>query len=191
MEESARRRTVTAPPDGRIRNRMRYLQAGDRQLVALEPNHDVIRNLVQQAGFECSIEETSRQFVLEVKPAAEGESILLFDAAEPSNLGWFSRCQFYINGLTGWVLQTPLAVANCRDAAGRIDAGRLRVALSTELPAGFRLPGRQAVSEQVVYALLYNLLTALRETGVAVCGKGSVEPLVGPPRRMDSRRGRQ
>ncbi|MCB1020801.1 MAG: hypothetical protein KDC27_12790, partial [Acidobacteria bacterium] len=98
---------------------MRYLQAGSRQLVALEPDHDVIRNLVQQAGFECSIEENARQLVLEVKPAAEGDSLLLFDAAQPSNLGWFSRCQFYVDGLTGAVLQTPLTVANCIEDDGR------------------------------------------------------------------------
>ncbi len=169
---------------------MRYLQAGGRQLVALEPDHDVIRNLVQQAGFGCAIEETSRQLILEVTPSAEGDSLLLFDAAQPSNLGWFSRCQFYVDGLTGAVLQTPLTVANCIEN-GKPVANRLRVALSTELPAGFRLPGRQNLSEQVVYALLYNLLTALRENGVAVCGKGSVQPLAGAPRRMDSRRGKQ
>ena len=169
---------------------MRFLQAGGRQLVALEPDHDVIRNLVQQAGFECSIEETSRQLILEVTPSAEGDSLLLFDAAQPSNLGWFSRCQFYVDGLTGAVLQTPLTVANCMED-GRPISNRMRIALSTELPAGFRLPGRQNLSEQVVYALLYNLLTALRENGVAVCGKGSVQPLAGAPRRLDSRRSRQ
>jgi hypothetical protein len=169
---------------------MRYLQAGGRQLVELEPDHDVIRNLVQQAGFECSIEESARQLILEVTPAAEGDSLLLFDAAQPSNLGWFSRCQFYVDGLTGAVLQTPLTVANCMDK-GKPVSNRMRIALSTELPAGFRLPGRQNLSEQVVYALLYNLLTALRENGVAVCGRGSVLPLAGAPRRMDGRRGRQ
>ncbi|MCB1021979.1 MAG: hypothetical protein KDC27_18745, partial [Acidobacteria bacterium] len=108
-----------------------------------------------------------------------------------SNLGWFSRCQFYVDGLTGAVLQTPLTVANCIEDDGRPALDRIRIALSTELPAGFRLPGRQNVSEQVVYALLYNLLTALRENGVAVCGNGSVRPLAGAPKRLDSRRGRQ
>ncbi len=169
---------------------MRFLQAGGRQLVALEPDHDVIRNLVQQAGFDCSIEETSRLLILEVTPSTEGDSLLLFDAAQPSNLGWFSRCQFYVDGLTGAVLQTPLTVANCIED-GKPISNRMRIALSTELPAGFRLPGRQSLSEQVVYALLYNLLTALRENGVAVCGKGSVQPLAGAPRRLENRRGRQ
>ena len=157
---------------------MRYLQAAGQKLVALEPDHDVVRNLVEQAGFECSIDEERRQLVLELSPANAGEALLLFDASEPSNLGWFSRCQFYVDGLTGAVLQTPLTVANVRED-GKLRKDRLRVSLSTELPAGFRLPGRQNLSEQVVYALLYNLLNALRENGVAICGGGSIEPLAG------------
>ena len=76
------------------------------------------------------------------------------------------------------MLQTPLTVANVRED-GKLRKDRLRVSLSTELPAGFRLPGRQNLSEQVVYALLYNLLNALRENGVAICGGGSIEPLAG------------
>ena len=158
---------------------MRYLQAAGQKLVALEPDHDVVRNLVEQAGFECRIDEEPRQLVLEVTPAEGDDALLLFDAAEPSNLGWFSRCQFYVDGLTGTVLQTPMTLANVRDEKGKLAKNRLRVGLSIELPAGFRLPGRQNVSEQVVYALLYNLLNALRENGVAICGKGSIEPLAG------------
>ena len=45
--------------------------------------------------------------------------LLLFDAADPANLGWFSRCQFYLDCRTGSVMQTPLTVANKRDRAGR------------------------------------------------------------------------
>ncbi len=161
---------------------MRYLQAAGQKLVALEPDHDVVRNLVEQAGFECRIEEERRQLVLEVSPANEGDTLLLFDAAEPSNLGWFSRCQFYVDGLTGGVLQTPLTLANVRKD-GELVLNRLRVGLSTELPAGFRLPGKQNVSEQVVYALLFNLLNALRENGVAICGEGSILPLAGASSR--------
>ena len=157
---------------------MRYLQAAGRKLVALEPDHEVVRNLVEQAGFACEIQEDSRQLILEVSPEHEGERLLLFDASARENLGWFSRCQFYVDGLSGAVLQTPITVSNCR-RGGKLLKDRLRVALSTELPAGFRLPGKQNLSEQVVYALLYNLLNALRESGVAVCGAGSVVPLAG------------
>lgn len=41
------------------------------------------------------------------------------------------------------------------------------------------MPGRQAVSEQVVYQVLYNLLNALLNTGVGVCGGPTVKPLAG------------
>ena len=41
------------------------------------------------------------------------------------------------------------------------------------------MPGRQPVSEQVVYAVLFNLLNALLNTGVGVCGGPIVKPLAG------------
>lgn len=157
---------------------MRFLQAGEQQLIALEPDHDVIRNLVQQAGYECTLQEDQRQLVLEITPASPQEALLLFDASDAANLGWFSRCNFYADAVSGAVLQTPFSLANCLDSDGR-PLPKLRISLSKELPATFRLPGRQSVNEQVVYALLYNLLAALKETGVAICGKGGVEPLAG------------
>ena len=160
---------------------MRYLQAGEQRLVALEPDEEVLRSLVSQAGYECEIQERARQIVLDVTPSA-GERLLLFDAADPANLGWFSRAQFYVDGLSGRVLQTPLTLANYRQG-GQVRQDRLRISLSTELPAGFRLPGKQDLSEQVVYALLFNLLAALKENGVAVCGKGSVAPIASAPPR--------
>jgi hypothetical protein len=55
----------------------------------------------------------------------------------------------------------------------------VRIAISKELPATFRLPGNQALTEQVFYHLLFNFLNALTKTGVAVCGGGSVHPLAG------------
>ena len=55
----------------------------------------------------------------------------------------------------------------------------MRISLAKELPASFRLPGNQAINEQVVYALLYNILVALKGSGVAICGKGTILPLVG------------
>jgi hypothetical protein len=41
------------------------------------------------------------------------------------------------------------------------------------------MPGRQPVNEQVIYAVLYNLLNALLNTGVGVCGGPGVKPLAG------------
>ena len=158
---------------------MRILQAGDQKLIGLEPEREIIENLVSQAGFDCELQENGRQVIIEVNPTAPSDPILLFDARHPANLGWFSRCQFYVDGFSGAVLQTPLTIANCRDAEGK-PLHRLRIALSKELPASFRVPGHDEVSEQIVYTVLYNLLIALRETGVAVCGGSGVEPLAGP-----------
>lgn len=156
---------------------MRFLQAGNQKLVALEPEHEIIENLVVQAGFKCKLEEDDRRVLLELKAAAS-TTIRLFDASDAANRAWFSSCQFYVDGISGAVLQTPLTISNCRDRQGRLTQG-LRLALSKELPATFRLPGRQAVSERVVYALLYNFLLALTQSGVAICGKGGIRPLMG------------
>ncbi|MGH8336517.1 MAG: hypothetical protein ACRETL_06820, partial [Gammaproteobacteria bacterium] len=94
-------------------------------------------------------------------------------------LGWFSRCQFYVDGGSGAVLQTPISVANQRDRGGHLLPHSVRLQISKELPASFRLPGKQAVTEQVVYNVLYNLLNALLNTGVGVCGGSVVKPLAG------------
>jgi hypothetical protein len=156
---------------------MRFLQAGNQKLVALEPEHEVIENLVEQAGFKCKLEEDDRRLLLELKAPAS-TTIRLFDASDEANRAWFASCQFYADAVSGAVLQTPLTISNCYDRQGRLTQG-LRIALSKELPATFRLPGRQSVSERLVYALLYNFLLALTQSGVAICGRGGIRPLVG------------
>jgi hypothetical protein len=165
---------------------VQFLRAGDQQLIFLELEKELVSGLAKQAGFDCSLEEDARRLVLELSPTNDQEPLLLFDAADPANLGWFSRCQFYVDGRTGAVLQTPLTVANCRDPEGRLKHS-LKVSISKELPAGFQLPGKQSINEQVVYALLYNLLAALRNTGVAVCGGPVITPLAGRSERTGSR----
>ncbi len=157
---------------------MQHVEARGQKLVALEPDEATLRSIAEQAGYACELQERERQIVLTLSPSNPQEPLVLFDAADPANLGWFSRCQFYVDGLSGVVLQTPLTISNGR-AGGRVRPDQVHVALSTELPASFLLPGRQNLNEQVVYSLLFNLLTALKENGVAVCGKGSVEPLTG------------
>jgi hypothetical protein len=89
------------------------------------------------------------------------------------------RCQFYIDGRTGGVLQTPIAIANKRDRGGKPVPNAVRVSICRELPVTFRLPGKQALTEQVFYALFFNFLTALIKTGVAVCGGTVIHPLAG------------
>ena len=165
---------------------MQFLRAGEQQLIFLELEREVAAGVAKQAGFDCKADDDGRQIVMELVPSGTQEPLLLFDAADASNLGWFSRCQFYVDGRTGAVLQTPMRVANCRETDGSLRHS-LRVSIAKELPAGFHLPGQQAINEQVVYALLYNLLTALRTTGVAVCGGPVVVPLAGRTERTGSR----
>jgi hypothetical protein len=112
---------------------------------------------------------------------AEGRQtpLLLFDAADPANVHWFSRCQFYVDGLSGSVLQTPIQLANQRDPKGRALPHSIRLQINKELPVSFRLPNKAPVTEQMVYNVLYNFLNALMNTGVGVCGGKVVRPLAG------------
>jgi hypothetical protein len=158
---------------------MQVLQAGSHKLLLLELDPDFIQNIVKQAGFDFRMDDGARQLTLELVATDRQAPLLLFDAADPGNLGWFSRCQFYVDGRTGNVLQTPIALANQRDRSGYTIPNAVRLQIAKEIPAGFRLPGKQAVNEQMVYAVLYNLLNALMTVGVGVCGNGIVKPLAG------------
>jgi len=158
---------------------MQVLQAGPHKLILLELDPELVLNVAKQAGFEVRAEESARALTLDLTAAGRQAPLLLFDAADPANLGWFSRCQFYVDGRTGQVMQTPLTLANQRDRLGQPQHASVRVRVTKELPSGYRLPGRQPVTEQVVYAILFNFLTALMKTGVAVCGTGVVQPLAG------------
>ncbi len=158
---------------------MQVLQAGQHKLILLELDNNFVANLVRQAGFEFKLEDRQRALLLDLIANDRKSPLLLFDAADPGNLGWFSRCQFYVDGSTGAVLQTPISVANQRDRSGHTLPNSIRLQISKELPAAFRLPGKQPVTEQLVYAVLYNLLNALLNTGVGVCGGGVVKPLAG------------
>jgi hypothetical protein len=165
---------------------MQVLQAGTQKLLLLELEMEVIGNVAKQAGFQCKVEDGVRSIRLEL--SAERQSpLLLFDASDPGNLGWFSRCQFYVDGTTGVVLQTPILMANLRDRGGRPIPNVVRLQVNKELPVGFRLPGKQPLNEQVVYVLLFNFLSALLNVGVGVCGGGVVKPLAGRTEGIGSR----
>ena len=155
------------------------MQAGAHKLLLLELDPEFVTNIAKQAGFEFRVSESPRQLTLELTATERQAPLLLFDAADPGNLGWFSRCQFYVDGRTGGVLQTPITVANQKDRGGNVLPNALRVQLAKEIPADFRMPGKQPVTEQVVYAVLYNFLNALLTVGVGVCGTGIVRPLAG------------
>jgi hypothetical protein len=158
---------------------MQVLQAGQHKLIYLELQAEMVTNLARQAGFEVRTKDGPRHLQIDLTAPGRQAPLLLFDAALPANLGWFSRCQFYVDGRTGSVLQTPLVLANKRDRGGRPHRNAVRLAISKELPANFRLPGKQPLNEQVFYHLLFTFLNALTETGVAVCGGNVVQPLAG------------
>src|SRR5690349_22342257 len=147
---------------------MQVLEAGSNKYLLLELEPESISNIARKAGFECKIADERRVVSLELSAPDRQAPLLLFDAADSANLGWFSRCQFYVDGNTGSVLQTPLWLANQFDRSGRALPHAVRLLIAKELPATFRMPGRQPVTEQVVYAVLVNLLYALLNTGVGV-----------------------
>src|SRR5215831_3745986 len=158
---------------------MQVIQAGNHKLILLELDSDFVANIAKQAGFDYKVEDGTRSLSMELATADRQAPLLLFDAADPSNLGWFSRCTFYVDGSTGAVLQTPILVANQRDRSGRALPHAIRLQINKELPVTFRLPNRTPVTEQTVYLVLYSFLNALLNTGVGVCGVGVVKPLAG------------
>ena len=155
------------------------MQAGRHQVVALELESDALRQVVNEAGLSCSVHESPRHVLLELSAPGRESALLLFDASDPGNTGWFSRCTFYVDGQSGRVLQTPFRVANRFDGQKRVMNRGLLVEIDKELPPHVRLPGRQAVSEKMVYSVLYNFLTALQDGGVGLCGGPCVRPLSG------------
>src|SRR5579863_8405270 len=149
---------------------MQVLQAGPHKLLLLELDREFIENIARQAGFEFRFEEESRRVLLDLNAESRQAPLLLFDAADPANLGWFSRCQFYVDGCTGMVLQTPIQLANQRDRSGRVLPNAIRLQINKELPATFKLPNRIPMSERSIYEVLDFFLSALLNTGVGVCG---------------------
>ena len=166
---------------------MQVLQAGRHKLILLEIDPATVSAVAQQAGFDARLKDSPRGILLELTAEQREAPLLLFDAADPANLGWFSRCQFYVDGRTGTVMQTPMTVANKRDRAGRTMHNGLRLRIAKELPSSFRLPGRQPMTEQSFYAMLNSFLNALIRTGVAICGSSVVQPLAGRSEAPGSR----
>jgi len=158
---------------------MQVLQAGRHKLLLLELDAEFIESIARQAGFEFKLDDQERRVVIDLSAEGRQSPLLLFDAADPANLGWFSRCQFYVDGVSGTVLQTPIQIANQHDRGGRALPNAIRLQINKELPVSFRMPNKAAVTEQTIYAVLYNILQALLNTGVGVCGGSVVKPLAG------------
>ena len=158
---------------------MQVLKAGAHKLMLLELDLEFVENIARQAGFEFRLEEESRRLLLDLNMEGRQAPLLLFDAADPANLGWFSRCQFYVDGKSGAVLQTPIQLANQRDRSGRPLPYAVRLQINKELPWTFKMPNKTPVTEKTVYGVLYNFLNALLNTGVGVCGGPVVQALAG------------
>ena len=166
---------------------MQVVTVGSDKLLLLELDTEFIENIAKQAGFEFKLDDQSRRVVLDLNAEGRQAPLLLFDAADPANLGWFSRCQFYVDGVSGTVLQTPIQIANQHDRGGRALPHAIRLQINKELPVTFRLPNKAPVTEQTIYAVLYNVLNALLNTGVGVCGGNVVKPLAGRTEPQASR----
>src|SRR5439155_11945607 len=134
---------------------MQVLQAGQHKLIYLELQPEMVTNIARQAGFDTKARDGQRSIHLDLTTSGREGPLLLFDAADPANLGWFSRCQFYVDGRSGAVMQTPMTMANKFDRGGKPQRNAVRLSISKELPASYRLPGKQPLTEQVLYALLF------------------------------------
>lgn len=166
---------------------MQVLEAGPDKYLLLEIEPESIVAIARQSGFDVKVEDSNRVISVDLTAQGREAPLLLFDAADPGNLGWFSRCQFYVDGKSGSVLQTPLSVANQRARQGQLLSNSIRIQITKELPGNFRMPGRQPVTEQVIYAVFFNLLNALLNTGVGVCGGPTVRPLAGRTESVGAR----
>lgn len=149
---------------------MQLLQAGTHQLILLELDTSQLLQGARESGFDCEIADSERYVTLRLEAADRDQPLLLFDASDPANAIWFSRCQFYVDGRSGAVLQTPFLISNVYDRRGQLQPRALRIQVRKELPAHFRLPGRQPVSEKMLYAVLFNFFNALQKVGVGLCG---------------------
>jgi hypothetical protein len=166
---------------------MQVLQAGRHKYIYLELQPEMVTSIAQQAGFEARTKDSERSIQLDLSTPGSQGPLLLFDAADPANLGWFSRCQFYVDGRSGAVLQTPMILGNRRERGGKPSRNSVRVSISKELPVSFRLPGNQALTEPVFYQMFLNFLLALTKTGVALCGAQAVQPTAGRTETVGSR----
>ena len=125
---------------------MQVLEAGPHKYLLLELDPEFIGNIARQTGFEFKVDDGKRLISLDLLAADRQAPLLLFDAADPGNLGWFSRCQFYVDGRTGSIMQTPMTLANKRDRGGKAQFHAVRLTICKELPAAFRLPGNQPLT---------------------------------------------
>jgi hypothetical protein len=101
---------------------MQVLQAGQHKFIYLELQPEMVASIARQAGFESRVKDSPRTIHLDLSAPVREGPLLLFDAADPANLGWFSRCQFYVDGRTGSIILETAVVSRSR---GRIATVRV------------------------------------------------------------------
>ena len=69
---------------------MQLIQAGKHQFVVLEFDHDLLRQGAQETGFEIEIDDQPRVLNVLLRAPGRDSPLLLFDASDPANTGWFS-----------------------------------------------------------------------------------------------------
>lgn len=73
---------------------MQVLSAGDHKFLLLELDPELVASIAKQAGFEYRIDDTDRALYIDLAAAGRQAPLLLFDAADPGNLGWFRAASF-------------------------------------------------------------------------------------------------
>src|SRR5436305_9827584 len=67
---------------------MQVLQAGQHKLIYLELQPQMVAKIARDAGFETRAKDGQRHIQLDLSAPAREAPLLLFDAADPANLGW-------------------------------------------------------------------------------------------------------
>src|SRR5262249_23937144 len=129
---------------------MQVLQAGQHKLIYLELQTEMVASIARQAGFETKAKDTARFIHLDLATPSRQGPLLLFDAADPANLGWVSRCQFYVDGRDGSVMQTPMTLSNLPNRAEqeRQPSHHPYPPLYSEGPPRHLPPARQAAPQR-------------------------------------------
>ena len=68
---------------------MQVLQAGQHKFIYLELQPEMVASIARQAGFETKAKDSQRTIHLDLSAPVRQGPLLLFDAADPANLGWF------------------------------------------------------------------------------------------------------
>jgi hypothetical protein len=153
---------------------MQVLQSGQHKWIFLELEGELVSNIAKREGFDAKLKDSSRNMVLELTAQGRQAPLLLFDASDPANLGWFSRCTFYVDGRSGAVMQTPMTVGNKRDRGGKARMKFRPPDHPGELPASFR---RRKVAHRTGFHHLLTVLQARQERRSAVVALA--QPLAG------------